>query len=58
MTTKSHWPVPREGMSPSIDPFPAIRTVISRDFGGLFPLSFFAILAMLRLNTTLCLDTS
>ncbi len=54
----THWPALREGMSLSIDRFPAIRTVISRDFGGLFPLSFFAILAILRLNTTLCLDPS
>ena len=54
----THWPALREGMSLSIDPFPAIRTVISRDFGGLFPLSFFAILAIRMRKTTLRLDPS
>jgi len=58
MTTTAHGPAPREGMSLSSDRFPPIGTSISVYLGALFHLSFFAILAMLRLNTTLRLDTS
>jgi hypothetical protein len=58
MTTITPWPAPREGTSLSIDRFPAIDTVLLRDFGGLFPLSFFAILDMLVRKTTLRLDPS
>ena len=58
MTTTSPWPALREGMSVSLDWFPPMSTSISRDFGGLFPLSFFAILDILMRKTTLHLDTS
>ena len=58
MTTITHWPAPRDGMSLSIDRFPAIGIVISRDFGGLFPLSCLAILDILIRKTTLHLATS
>lgn len=58
MTTKSHWPARWEGMSLFIDRFPAIRTVISREFGGWFPLSCLAILAIRIRKTTLRLDPS
>ena len=58
MTTKSHWPALREGMSLSLHRFPAIGTVISLDFEGLFPLSFFAILDIRMRKTTWRCDTS
>lgn len=58
MMATTHWPVPREGMGLSIDRFLAIGIVISREFGGSFRLSFFAILDIRTRKTTLRLDTS
>lgn len=58
MTTMPHGPAPREGMSLSPNRFPPMNTAILLDFGGLFPLSFFAILDMLIRKTTLRLDPS
>lgn len=58
MSITSHWPAPREGISLLSDPLPAIGTAIWFDFGGLFHLSFFAILDMPMWKTALHLDTS
>lgn len=58
MTTTTHWPAPREGMSLSIHRFPPMSTSLAHDFGGLLPLLFFAILDISIRKTTLRLDTS
>ena len=54
----THWPALREGMSLSIDRFPAITTSLLLDFGGLFSLSCFAILDIRMQKTTLRFATS
>ena len=58
MMATAPWPAPREGRRLAIDRFPAMDTAILLNLGGLFYLSFFAILDIRIRKPTLRLDTS